>query len=392
MSSPPSMASDRPRGDLWDLPQIHVLHATQPVVGAIRRGRAWALPLGGTWAPLQIEPTADALDLWGRSPSVELAAPWDTEPAWVHRAPTCVRWVERGPALARRIAWTDGDVVVRTLPKRVDARAIRLNPDRAQHPGAGEWLASPTPEGANLVPLHGGPARKLPLRDIDEALARDMGGHPAHASALHHLGLRWDGEEIYLDCLRDGTRGIIGAPDLTLEAANGVVLHSSREQADRVFWRNADPVIWVLPHPALARVPHPVRHLPASARPRVRMEAWGLDPEGVYLGLWRTLGTHSQIELWSVRAHDRLKAWPFHPGPGGARVILRRPEPGHLPILWALQAVGPDVVVAQVEFGDLRICEPRTITGAAGALAKLEPGGTGTWSDGVQEHSEEARA
>jgi hypothetical protein len=382
------MESESARAGLWPLPRVHALHASLPRLGT------WSAHEGGSSQCLRTG-TRELLDdvrdpagltAWSQGDrALETASPWDSTPAWLARAPTCVRWIAEGDELHRRLAWTqDGAVQVRALPRRADPRSVRLRHAHPQHPGGGEWIASPTPEGIDLLPLgRPGRRRRVPLAEIDAALAHDLGGHPQFAGALHRRGLRWDGEEIYLDCLRPGTEALADETDTILTASDGIQLSHTAGQGDRVYWRQpGDPVTWVLPHPVLAQVPHPIRHMAARRRPRVTMCAWAIDEQGGYLGLWRAHGDRATLELWSLRAHDRLKAWYHRPSGGPSRLVLRRPTPDHLPLLWALEVRGGDIRVCLVEFGDREVGPPTLLRGAAAQLGALVPVDDGVWAAG----------
>ena len=372
------------------------MHRAEPLLGMLdAKGVASAIDLrDGRHGPLDAVSTELELTQWAMAGQrVEAASPWTTDPHWVSRARTCVRWVERGETAGRFVAWTDatGATVARRIPHRADARSVRLDPRHPLHPGDGEWLVSPTPEGIALFSLGApGRARSVALAAVDRELAQDLGGHPDFASALHRLGLRWDGEEMYLDCLRGATHDLLADASEVLVAEDDTRLARHPDQGDRVYWsRPSDPVHWVLPHPTLARIPHPIRHLPASDRPRVRMLGWALDERGGYLGMWRAAGDSAALELWSVRAHDRLKAWALHVPAGEARLVLRRPTPDHLPLLWALERHADDVLVHLVEFGDRRVAQARRLRNAGRALDAIEPVDDGVWAASGARYMEE---
>lgn len=382
MSWPLSTGSE-PREHFEGLPLHHALHSDVPMLGWLTDDGAMCLDLrDDSIAQLPIEPSPAALDDWARPSPAESASPWGRTPSWVARARTCVRWIEPGPQLARYIAWTDNGIVKsQPMPPTADIHCVRLPREHPLHPGEGVWLASPRPEGAIVHRLDARDVpKKVGLEAIDLELAREIGGHPRHANRLRRLGLRWDGEELYIDRLRTATQHLAAEATLRLDAAHGVRLGTHETHADRVFWTAPDDdTTWVLPHADLARVPAVLRNGPSDNRPEVRLEAWATDGEGEYLGLWRTAGDRSILELWSLRAHDRLKPWLIGAPQGACRLILERPDPAYLPVLYALTASDGDVLIREVEFGDRTISSPVRFGGQASNLHRFARTGNG-WS------------
>lgn len=269
-----------------------------------------------------------------------------------------------GEALVERVQW---------LPPFVDARVRSCVVDGER------VLRSPTSNGAWF--LKEGTLEKLRFVGAEEL----RGPHMRHTPVLRRLGLRWDGEELYLDRFsQDQMRFYQGAreeewpsgplqePQEVLDADKTHLLKLQDDDASRVlWWRIADKEgPWVLPHPSLARILGSMRH-ESTTRPRVALRAWGFDPEGDYLALWRNPGG---VELWSLRAHDRLKAWAWGGRGGGrARVLLRREETPYVPLLFVLETDGEDVQVARVEFGDHGVRALGVCRGCAGYIDDMEP-------------------
>lgn len=247
------------------------------------------------------------------------------------------------------------------LPSSVDLGVQVL---RSEHPlctvvegGAPQWCwLAPQPHGAMV----GSVGRRRPVCFVEpEALMAHAGslrGHVAHLEGLRALGLRWDGREILLDRLRpDAQRlgphrvehdAVVGGlrtglvEPIWVRSDEVQVLAADPEQADRVLHYRPPEVASprVLVHPSLSRVPDEVRWR-RSGRPPVRLLSVDVDEDGEYLAMWRAPGG---VELWSLRVSDRLKAWTLWTARVslGVRVMLDVAEPGYLPAMFILEAIG----------------------------------------------------
>ena len=247
------------------------------------------------------------------------------------------------------------------LPSTLDFETIALD----DHPDGPRWL-SPQPNGATLhAQGHDRPLSFIPTSSLPDLTPL---GHPRCALALSRLGLRWDGTEVTLDTLRADALSRLGDPDSSTRTGpvrpdtrvegHSFTLLADSSRADRLLLLRppSRPSPRVLPHPVLNLIPDHVRRRPLD-RPRVDLLASAIDALEDYLAVWRRPGG---VELWSLRAGDRLKAWPFPAAPGQAdrRLILIGDDPDYLPELLILEAPAPPgdadraVLVARVEFGD----------------------------------------
>lgn len=239
------------------------------------------------------------------------------------------------------------------------------------------WL-DPAPQSVIFWSADTNARELVPLERLVADGPPVLEGHPALAAPLFKLGLRWDGAELYHDRLRPDLARAWGrrwtAPPLAEPAWTGpldvqrawtspcgdYLLLMEAAQADRLLLMpTASPAeARVLPHPQLLRVPREVL-LATARRPPVVLRSLAFDAATPYLGMWRHPGG---VELWSLRAADRLKAWPVPRWDRAfaSRLVLRPGPPGYLPSLLMLAALSRtdgsmEVEVGAVEFGERRV-------------------------------------
>jgi len=172
--------------------------------------------------------------------------------------------------------------------------------------------------------------------------------------SLWARGLRWDGVDP-VDGLSQREWGELRGGEWVVVDGKTVALHVIDGQADRVFLcAKAGGVPKVLGHP-ISKLGSEEMRRRAVDRPGVDLMAASLNNDEQYLALWRR---PKGVELWSVRAGDRLCAWPLS-GAGGwpRRIVHGEEDPAFLPTLFALEGVGPQedpwvqIRVYRLEFG-----------------------------------------